>query len=103
MDATLQGIRTLFINKHTFFLLVILLLTACDLQFRSGWFADDWETEFRSDLVEPIIARGVSCDRMRYRRSTKWRDSYLVECSRDGENWDDAFLVWPKEARARRH
>jgi len=81
----------------------LLALSGCDLEFRSGWFAQDWETEFRSDLVEPIINSGVECPQFRYRQSTKWRDSYLVECSADGEHWDDAFLVWPRDGRVRRH
>ena len=84
-------------------MIVLFNLAGCDLEFRSGWFEDEWETEFRSDLLEPVIARGVNCDHFRYRRSTKWRDSYLVECSMDGENWDDSFLVWPRDGRARRH
>jgi len=87
-----------------FILLILLFLAAsCDREFRSGWFEDDWETEFRNDLVEPIIARGVDCNQFRYRRSTKWRDSYLVECSSDGENWEESFLVWPRDGRVRRH
>lgn len=82
--------------------IVLIILAACDLEFRSGWFEDEWQTEFRGDLIEPIIARGVECEKVRYRRSTKWRDSYLVECSIDGEKWDEAFLVWPKDGIARR-
>lgn len=84
-------------------MIVLFNLAGCDMEFRSGWFEDEWETEFRSDLLEPVIARGVNCDHFRYRRSTKWRDSYLVECSIDGEQWDDSFLVWPRDGRARRH
>ena len=103
MGSIFCSIEALFNRVPLYFILVFCLLTACDLNFRSGWFEDDWETEFRSDLVEPIVTRGVECENVRYRRSKKWRDSYLVECSADGENWHDSFLVWPKEGRVRRH
>jgi len=76
-------------------------MSACDDGFRPGWFEEDWHTDYRLDLIQPLANYGFDCENFRYRRSTKWRDSYQVQCSPDGSEWM-SFLVWPRDGRVRR-
>ena len=60
-------------------------------------YSSTWESGANPPILKTLLKNRVrGCGEIKYKKSNKHSNEYLVYCTRDGTNWHSAYIVFTK-------